>query len=118
MELMQRIDVPVDAKFADVLKDYCAYWGLTMGEFMYEAAKQHIHSSAVVCDLANGILETHGTAPDKRSSKHCYGFKCRCCGHEVACRTGVYKNYWEIADEHKHLLKEQPEPYPCDECNA
>ena len=63
---MQRIDVKVDEHFAAVLKEYCAYWGMTMGELMYEAAKQHIHSSShavsislcaeQVCTKTNGKL--------------------------------------------------------------
>jgi len=111
---MQRIDVPVDEKFAAVLKEYCAYWGMTMGELMYEAAKQHIHSSAQVCELAESLLLKQGMIPDKRSAKHCYGFLCRCCKHQLACRTGLYKNEWEIAEQHQHLLKQQPEACPCD----
>lgn len=102
---MQRIDVPVDEKFASVLKEYCAYWGMTMGELMYEAAKQHINSSANVCNFADELLAKYELIPDKRLAKHCYGFKCRCCKHQLTCRTGLYKNDWEIADEYKHLLK-------------
>ncbi len=109
---MQRIDVPVDTKFAAVLKEYCAYWGLTLGELMHEAAKQHIHSSADVCHLADEILQKQGVSPDKRSGKHCYGHLCRCCKHETACRTGIYKNFWEIAEEHAHLLKKPNDASP------
>ena len=103
---MQRIDVPVDEKFAAVLKEYCAYWGMTMGELMYEAAKQHIHSSAQVCNLSDGLLRKQGILPDKRSPKQCYGWKCRCCKHQLACRTGIYKSLWEVDDKYKYLLKE------------
>ena len=103
---MQRIDVPVDEKFAVVLKEYCAYWGMTMGELMYEAAKQHIHSSAHFCYLSDDLLRKQGMLLDKRAPKECYGFKCRCCKHQLACRTGLYKGSWEIDDKHKHQLKE------------
>ena len=113
---MQRIDVKVDEQFAVVLKEYCAYWGMTMGELMYEAAKQHIHASSQVCELADGILQKHGIIPDKRSAKHCYGYLCRCCKHELACRTGLYKNEWEIGEEYKHLLKKQPNKCSFDAC--
>ena len=115
---MQRIDVKVDEQFAAVLKEYCAYWGMTMGELMYEAAKQHIHASAQVCKLADGLLRKQGMLPDKRSAKHCYGYLCRCCKHELMCRTGLYKKEWEIADEYKHLLKEQPNGCTCENCQA
>jgi len=115
---MQRIDVKVDEQFAAVLKEYCAYWGMTMGELMYEAAKQHIHSSAQVCELADGLLRKQGMLPDKRSSKQCYGYLCRCCKHQLMCRTGLYKNEWEIDDEYKHLLKEQESECSCDTCQA
>ena len=60
---MQRIDVKVDEQFAAVLKEYCAYWGMTMGELMYEAAKQHVHASSHVCDLADGLLRKAGDTP-------------------------------------------------------
>jgi len=115
---MQRIDVKVDEQFAAVLKEYCAYWGMTMGELMYEAAKQHIHGSSQVCEMADGILRKQGMLPDKRSTKHCYGYLCRCCKHELACRTGLYKNEWEIAEEHRHLLKTQANQYPCNICTS
>ena len=113
---MQRIDVKVDEQFAAVLKEYCAYWGMTMGELMYEAAKQHVHASAHVCTLADGLLRKQGIVPDKRSAKHCYGYLCRCCKHQLMCRTGLYKNEWEIDDEYKHLLKEHPKNCSCDTC--
>ena len=115
---MQRIDVPCDEKFAAVLKEYCAYWGMTMGELMYEATKQHIHSSAHVCTLAEGLLIKQGMIPDKRSAKHCYGHKCRCCKHQLECRTGLYKDDWVIADEYKVLLKEQPTECTCGNCSS
>jgi hypothetical protein len=111
---MQRIDVKVDERFAAVLKGYCAYWGLTLGELMYEAAKQHVHSSAQVCTLADDLMRKHGVIADKRSAKHCYGYLCRCCKHQLMCRTGLYQNEWEIADEHKHLQKDQSNDYPLD----
>ena len=111
---MQRIDVPVDEKFAAVFKEYCAYWGMTMGELMYEAAKQHVHSSAHMCHLADDLLLKHGVIPDKRSAKDCYGYLCRCCKHQLTCRTGLYKNEWEIAEQHQHLLKEHANEIPCD----
>jgi len=115
---MQRIDVKVDEQFAAVLKEYCAYWGMTMGELMYEAAKQHIHGSSQVCEMADGILRKQGMLPDKRSAKHCYGYLCRCCKHELACRTGLYKNEWEIAEEYRHLLKQHVKRCPCDSCTS
>ena len=107
--LMQRIDVKVDDPFAAVLKEYCAYWGMTMSELMYEAVKQHIHCSGEVCHLSEQLLKKHGLTADKRAAKPCYGYLCRCCKHQLACRTGLYKNHWEIADEHQHLLKVQSE---------
>ena len=106
---MQRIDVKVDDPFAVVLKEYCAYWGMTMSELMYEAVKQHIHCSGEVCHLADHLLKKNGVSPDKRAAKPCYGYLCRCCKHQLACRTGLYKSHWEIADEHQHLLKVQSE---------
>ena len=106
---MQRIDVKVDDPFAAVLKEYCAYWGMTMSELMYEAVKQHIHCSGEVCHLSEQLLKKHGLTADKRAAKPCYGYLCRCCKHQLACRTGLYKNHWEIADKHQHLLKVQSE---------
>ena len=113
---MQRIDVKVDEQFAAVLKEYCAHWGMTMGELMYEAVKQHIHASSHVCDFADSLLKKQGILPDKRSAKSCYGYLCRCCKHQATCRVGLYEHQYEIADKYEHQLKAHLGSYPFDPC--
>jgi hypothetical protein len=106
---MKRVVLQLSDADARVLKLYAAKWGLTMSQVLEEMCRSHIHGSAFVCNYSRDLLAAEKIPIDKRSSKECFGFKCRCCSHTLPCRTGLYEGDWKIADCYKHLLIANPE---------
>ena len=103
---LKRVVVTLSDSDAQVLKLYAAKWGLTLSQALEEMSRSHIHGSAFVCTFARDLLSNEDIAIDKRASKGCFGFKCRCCAYTLKCRVGMYKGEWQIADRYKHLLIE------------
>lgn len=88
-----------------LLKRYAALFNMTQSEVLYEAARSHIHKQALSgCQGANNLLKDHGIKLDNRAHKECYGYACRACKHDKACRVGKYNGSWECANCYKHLL--------------
>tara|TARA_R100000951_G_scaffold75813_1_gene63914 strand:+ start:450 stop:785 length:336 start_codon:yes stop_codon:yes gene_type:complete len=103
---MKRVVVTLTDADARVLKLYAAKWNLTLSQALEEMSRSHIHGSADVCTFARDLLANENISIDKRSSKECFGFKCRCCAYTLQCRTGLYQGDWIIDDCYKHLLIE------------
>jgi hypothetical protein len=103
---MKRVVVTLTDADARVLKLYAAKWNLTLSQALEEMSRSHIHGSAEVCTFARDLLANENIALDKRASKECYGFKCRCCAYTLQCRTGLYTQNWVVDDRYKHLLIE------------
>ena len=101
---MKRVVVSLIDADARVLKLYAAKWNLTLTQALEEMIRSHIHGSAEVCSFARDLLANENISLDKRASKECFGFKCRCCAFTLQCRTGLYQGDWEIDDRYKHLL--------------
>ena len=112
MHSIKRVVVTLSDSDAQVLKLYAAKWGLTLSQCLEEMSRSHIHGSAAVCTFARDLLYNENTPIDKRSSKECFGFKCRCCAYTLQCRTGLYTQNWVIDDRYKHLLIENGEETP------
>lgn len=102
--LVKRVLVTMSDECAAVLKQYAAAWGITQSEALYESMRHHIHCHAKCCKSTKQILENQLIALDKRVDKPCYGFGCRGCVHQTACRIGLYDGTWEMAERYKHLL--------------
>ena len=78
---------------------------MSQSEVMYEAARSHIHKQAIGgCQGCINLLNDHGIKLDKRAYKKCYGFACRSCSFDKACRVGKHQGFWECDDRYKHLL--------------
>lgn len=103
---MKRVVLTLFDADARVLKLYAAKWNLTLSQALEEMSRSHIHGSAAVCTFARDLLANENIALDKRASKECFGFKCRCCAYTLQCRTGLYQGEWIIDDRYKHLLIE------------
>ena len=103
---MKRVVVTLSDADARVLKLYAAKWNLTISQALEEMSRSHIHGSASVCSFARDLLINEKISIDKRATKGCFGFKCRCCAYTLQCRTGLYQGDWEIDIRHKHLLIE------------
>ena len=104
MHSIKRVVVTLSEQDAQVLKLYAAKWGLTLSQCLEEMSRSHIHGSASVCSFARDLLNNEDIAIDKRASKECFGFKCRCCAYTLPCRTGLYTENWVIDNRYKHLL--------------
>ena len=106
---MKRVVVQLPDSDAQVLKLYAAKWNMTLSQALEEMVRSHIHGSAAVCSFARDLLNNEDVSIDKRASKECFGFKCRCCAHTLQCRVGMYQGDWVISDRYKHLLIENEE---------
>jgi len=106
---LKRVVVQLSDSDAQVLKLYAAKWGMTLSQALEEMSRSHIHGSAAVCSFARDLLNNEDVSIDKRASKECFGFKCRCCAHTLQCRVGMYQGDWVISDRYKHLLIENEE---------
>ena len=94
-----------------LLKRYAALFNMTQSEVLYEAARSHIHKQAYSgCQGAINLLKDHGIKLDNRAHKECYGYPCRVCKHDKACRVGKHEAMFEIDDRYKHLLPPHIEP--------
>ena len=88
-----------------LLKRYAALFNMSQSEVMYEATRSHIHKQANAgCQGCRNLLDDHGIKLDKRAYKNCYGFACRSCRFDKACRVGKYEGYWQCDVRYKHLL--------------
>jgi hypothetical protein len=103
---LKRVVVQLPDSDAQVLKLYAAKWNMTLSQALEEMVRSHIHGSAAVCSFARDLLNNEDVSIDKRASKSCFGYKCRCCTYTLQCRVGMYQGDWVIADRYKHLLIE------------
>ena len=102
---MKRVVTVMTEDCACLLKRYAALWQMTQSEVLFEAAMSHIHGQAHSgCTATINLLDDHKIKLDKRASKHCYGYPCRVCKHDKACRVGKHEGHWECDDRYKHLL--------------
>ena len=96
-------------KCAALLKSYAAQWGMTQSDVLYECSRNHIHAQAQSgCKGTLSLLAMHDVKLDKRAFKACYGYPCRICKHDKACRIGLHEGLWECDDRYKHLLSPTP----------
>ena len=105
MTVLKRVVVTMSDDCGCLLKRYAALFNMTQSEVLYEAARSHIHKQAYSgCQGAVNLLTDHGIKLDNRAHKECYGFQCRACKHDKACRVGKYEGLYAIQDRYKHLL--------------
>ena len=108
---MKRVLVTMGDKCAALLNSYAAQWGMTQSDVLYECSRNHIHAQAQSgCKGTLSLLEMHDVKLDKRAFKACYGYPCRICKHDKACRIGLHEGLWECDDRYKHLLSPTIEP--------
>ena len=109
--MVKRVVVTMPDECAALLKSYAAQWSLTQSEVLYEACRNNIHAQAKSgCRGTLNLLNIHGIKLDCRAGKECYGYACRVCKHDKACRCGIYKEGWECDERYKHLLTPTVEP--------
>ena len=103
---LKRVVLQLTDEDAQVLKLYAAKWGLTISAALEEMSRSHIHGSAAVCSFARDLLANENIAIDKRATKECFGFLCRCCAYITQCRCGLYQGDYIIEERYRHLLIE------------
>ena len=103
----KKLMVTVTEEQANALKLYAATWGTTISAVVREAALQHMYSHSACCGKVSSVLSSIEVELDKRRFKECYGFPCRACQHETACRTGLYGGHWVIKERYVQYLSEE-----------
>ena len=106
---MKRVVVTMKDECAAMLKAYASLFQVTQGEVLYEAARSHIHGHAWTgCKGTCALLDMNGIALDKRAHKECYGFACKACKHNKACRIGQHEGSFECDPRWEQLMADQP----------
>ena len=101
---LKKVVVQMSDDCAVVLKQYCALFGITQSQALYEAIRHHIHKQAYDgCQGCMSILDNNRIPLDKRAHKDCYGYRCKCCVHDKGCRVGQYTGDFELDNCYKHL---------------
>ena len=80
------------------LKQYAAFYGMTMSEVLYNCTRFQFHKQMQNCEFVKGMLETLNIPMDKRALKPCYSFLCFNCKHSVTCKTGLYDGVVELPE--------------------
>ena len=104
---MKRVVVKMSDECHKALKQYAAFYGLTMSEVLYHNTRVGFHKQAIHCRVVQDIFEKLGISADKRQHKPCFGSLCHGCTHKTACATGLYKGVVEIEERLKPLIKEE-----------
>ncbi len=104
---MKRVVVQMSDECHKALKQYAAFYGLTMSEVLYHNTRVGFHKQSVGCEVVQDIFDKLGISLDKRTYKPCFGTLCHSCVHQTACGAGVYKGVVEMEEHLLHLTKEE-----------
>ena len=103
----ERVLVKLEPAFKKALKQYAAFYGMTMGEVLYNCLRFTFHAQAVNCQMVSDSLEKLDIPIDKRAAKPCFGMLCHNCIHSAPCRAGLYEGCVVLDDNHlRHLTAE------------
>lgn len=108
-ENTDRVLVKLEPAFKKALKQYAAFYGMTMGEVLYNCLRFTFHAQAVNCDMVSDLLEKLDIPIDKRAAKPCFGMLCHNCIHSAPCRAGLYEGCVVLDDNHLRLLTTEGE---------
>ena len=106
--MTKRVVVQMSDDCHKALKQYAAFYDMSMGDVMYNCTRMQFHKQMQYCDFVQGLLGRLGIFMDKRVKKPCFSFMCFNCKHLTACRTGLYKGVVEFRQDilDKRLLNE------------
>ena len=93
------VNVKMPKSCHQVVQVLKAQYDIPMGDVMYYPARHEIHKQAVYCRFMQGVLKQHGIPLDPHAKKECYGFWCKNCLHEAACKINRYQGVFEIDEE-------------------
>tara|TARA_Y100000022_G_C13257295_1_gene380337 strand:+ start:356 stop:736 length:381 start_codon:yes stop_codon:yes gene_type:complete len=103
---MKRVVVQMSDECHKALKQYAAFYGLTMSEVLYHNTRVGFHKQSVGCNVVQDIFDKLGISQDKRTDKPCFGSLCHSCIHLTACGAGVYKGVIEMEERLLPFTKE------------
>ncbi len=95
--MTKRVVVQMSDDCHKALKQYAAFYEMTMSEVLYNCTRMQFHTQLGVCTFVEDMFNKLHIAPDKRASKPCFSFMCFSCKHSTACKAGVYKGVVELA---------------------
>ena len=93
------VNVKMPKNCHQVVQVLKAQYDIPMGDVMYYPARHEIHKQAVYCRFMQGVLKQHGIPLDPHAKKECYGFWCKNCLHEAACKINRYQGVFETDEE-------------------
>ena len=96
--MTKRVVVQMSDESHKALKQYAAFYGMTMSEVMYNCTRFQFHKQMQSCEFVKGMLATLDIPMDKRALKPCYSFLCFKCKHSVTCNTGLYDGVVELSE--------------------
>ena len=105
--LVKKIQATLSDEQHSFIKSYCAFYDITLSEFIEHLCKSNMDRIAHLCLLVRNLYDANGLEVDKRVTKICYGTGCFGCKHQVACRTGQYTGTLEYGKDTTHLLTEE-----------
>ncbi len=105
--MVKRVVVQMSDECHIALKQYAAFYGMTMGEVLYAAARKSFHKQAKFCLFLQGVFKNLGITRDKRCNKQCCGFLCHMCTKETACTAGVYEGAVEVDQKFMRFITEE-----------
>ena len=98
--MTKRVVVQMSDECHAALKQYAAFYDMTMSEVLYNCTRMMFHHQAPGCNFVGDMLDKLQISLDKRACKECFSFMCFSCKHVTACKTGCYKGVVEFQNVH------------------
>lgn len=96
--MTKRVVVQMSDECHSALKQYAAFYDMTMSEILYNCTRMQFHSQSLGCQFVDDMFDKLQIKLDRRACKECFGFFCFSCKHLTACKTGYYKGVCEFED--------------------
>ena len=97
--MTKRVVVQMSDDCHKALKQYAAFYDMTMSEVLYNCTRFQFHRQMQHCKFMKQTLDTLHIPMDKRAFKPCFSFLCFNCKHNVACKTGIYEGVVEFRQD-------------------
>lgn len=94
--MTKRVVVQMADTCHKALKQYAAFYGMTMSEVLYNCTRMQFHKQASDCEFVEDMFDKLDIDLDKRALKPCFSFLCFGCKHVTACKVGLYKGVVEL----------------------
>ena len=95
---MKRVVVTMSDDCHKALKQYAAFYGVTMGEILYHNTRVAFHKQWLVCNFVRTLFSQLNIRTDKRQKKPCFGVLCNGCTHKTECKAGVYGGVFNLQE--------------------